>query len=76
MTSASVLSLPDFSWSFIVKTDAYSVDLGAVLSQKDIDGRVHLIHFAIRAMNKAKRSYAACEQKASTVVFLLKTFCD
>lgn len=34
MSSVPVLALPDFTTPFIVETDAYGYELGAVLKQK------------------------------------------
>ena len=44
---APILSFPDFSKPFLLETDASGKCLGAVLSQKQSDGRYHPIAYAV-----------------------------
>ena len=41
--SAPVMMNPDFSYPFILQTDALEVGVGAVLSQTDAEGCDHLV---------------------------------
>ena len=53
----------------IVETGASDVALGAVLSQKDEDGKVRPYQFASRILDPAERKYAVCEREALAVGF-------
>ena len=48
---APILAFPDFNKPFLLETDASGKGLGAVLSQKQADGRYHPIAYASRIMN-------------------------
>ena len=48
ITSAPVLVFPDFNKPFLLETDVSKQGLGAVLSQKQDDGRYHPIAFSSR----------------------------
>ena len=43
--SAAVLAYPDPNKEYLLKTDALKLGLGAVLSQKQVDGRYHPVAF-------------------------------
>ena len=49
---APILAFPDFNKPFLLETDASRRGLGAVLSQKQADGRYHPIAYASRVMNE------------------------
>ena len=54
---ASILAFPDFDKPFLLEMGAYGKGLGAVLSQKQVDGWYHPITYASRVMNKTKQRY-------------------
>ena len=54
---APILSFPDFSKPFLLEMDASGKGLGAVLSQKQSDGRYHPIAYASRIMNETEQRY-------------------
>lgn len=67
-----MLPFPEFDEPFIVETNATKVAVGAVLSQKKTDGKVHPVQFWSRSMNAAEHNYCTCERKALSAVFDLK----
>ena len=69
-----ILAYPDFKKPFVVETNASSVALGAVLSQKDARGSLHPVQFASRTMNVTERNYSVSEKEALAVIFALKKF--
>ena len=52
---APVLAFPDFKKPFLLETDASGKGLGAVLLQKQDDGRYHPISFASRALTEIEQ---------------------
>ena len=57
ITSAPVLVFPDFNKPFLLETDASKEGLGAVLSQKQDDGRYHPVAFGSRTLTQSEKNY-------------------
>ena len=55
--SAPVLVFPDFDKPFLLETDASKEVLGAVLSQKQSDGRYHPVTFGSHSLTLLERNY-------------------
>ena len=60
---APILSFPDFNKLFLLETDASGRGLGAVLSEKQADGRYHPIAYASRVMNETEQRYHSNKQE-------------
>ena len=57
ISSAPVLVFPDFNNPFLLETDASKEGLGAVLSQKQDDGRYHAVVFGSRILTPSEQNY-------------------
>ena len=64
---APILAFLDFNKPFLLETDASRRGLGAVLSQKQADGRYHPIAYASRVMNETKQRYHSNKQEFLTL---------
>ena len=60
---APILSFPDFTKLLLLETDASRRGLGAVLSQKQADGRYHPIAYGSRVMNETEQRYHSNKQE-------------
>ena len=54
---APVLSFANYSKPFLLETDASKDRLGAVLLQKDDDGKYHPIAYRSKALSKSEKNY-------------------
>lgn len=74
MTTAPVLSHPDFSRPFTIQCDASNTGIGGVLFQVDDSGGEHPIAYMSRKLNPAQRNYSVTEQECLAAVLSLKKF--
>lgn len=72
LTSAPVLSCPNFDLPFVVQTDASDFGLGAVLSQTDVNGGEHVVAYLSRSLTKAERKYSVTEKECLAVIFAIE----
>ena len=68
---APILAFLDFDKPFLLETDASGRGLGAVLSQKQADGRYHPIAYASRVMNETKQRYHSNKQEFLTLKWVV-----
>ena len=60
---APILAFPDFGKPFLLETDASGKGLGAVLLQKQSDGRYHPIAYTSRIMTETEQRYHSNKQE-------------
>ena len=68
LSSALVLSPPDYSHPFILQTDASGLGNGAVLAQETENGEEHPIAYYSMKMQPRERRYSATEQEGLAVM--------
>ena len=73
LTTTPVLSYPDFTWPFILYTDASDMAIGGILSQSH-DGCENVICYWSRQLTKAERNYSTVEREALAAVSVIKEF--
>jgi deoxyuridine 5'-triphosphate nucleotidohydrolase len=74
LTSAPILIYPDFTKKFYLYTDASDTGLGAVLSQKDKEGREQVVAYASVTLKPAEQKYGVTEKEALAVVWAVRQF--
>jgi hypothetical protein len=74
LVSPPILIYPNFDKPFILFTDVSSFGLGAVLAQKDNDGKEHVVAYASRRTDQNERNYYATELECLAVVWAIQQF--
>ena len=72
--SAPVLAYPDPNKEYLLKMVALKLGLGAVLSQKQSDGRYHPVAFKSRALHGAEINYHSTKLKFLAMKWSLEHF--
>ena len=72
--SAPVLAYPDPSNEYLLEMDASKLSLGAVLSQKQSDGRYHPVAFGSRVLHGAEVNYHSTKLKFLAMKWSIKHF--
>ena len=72
MLAEPVLRLPDMDEPFVVHTDASGLGAGAVLMQRDSEGRLYVCRFYSKKFSATERRYSTTEREYLAVVLALK----
>jgi len=73
-TPPVLLAKPDFDKEFLVLTDASIEGCGAILSQRDDEGREHPIIYSSRALHGAEKNYGISKLELLAVVWALELY--
>lgn len=73
LCSQPVLQYPDFTWPFLVTTDASGYAVGGVLSQGTVENDLP-IAYTSRLLNDAKRNYSTLEKELLAIVYCVGHF--
>lgn len=74
LTSAPILTFPDFSLPFSIHADACDSGLGAALMQKDKNSKDVVVAYASRALHKSEKPYSTPEKECLAVIWALEHF--
>lgn len=74
LTTAPVLTHPDFTREFFIQCDASITGVGGVLFQVDNDGEEHPIAFMSVKLNPAQRNYSVTEQECLAAILSVEKF--
>jgi hypothetical protein len=74
LTQAPILRRPDYNRPFELHTDWSGVGLGAVLVQRDDEGREYVIAYASRSNNRTERNYSSYAGECLAAVWGLSHF--
>lgn len=74
LTTAPLLSHPDFTKPFVIQCDASKTGIGGVLYQIDENGEEHPIAYFSKKLNAAQRNYSITELECLAAILCLKRF--
>lgn len=74
LTSTPILAFPDYDRPFELYTDASRVAIGAVLSQRDDEGRERVVAYASRKLKNAESNYGVTELEFLSIVVWVQHF--
>ena len=73
LTSAPIITPPNWELPFELMCDASDYAVGVVLGQRK-EGKLHVIYYASKLLNDAQINYATTEKKLLVVVFIFDKF--
>ena len=74
LLNSSILVYPDFDLDFVLETDASKDGLGAILSQKKADDKLHPVAYTSRSTSPTEKHYSVTELETLAVVWAVQHF--
>ena len=74
LVTAPLLCYPDFDKDFVLETDASKQGLGAILSQYQIDHKLHPVAYASCSISSTESNYAITDLETLAVVWAVTHF--
>ena len=74
LTTPPILGFPDFQKEFILDTDASFDTIGAVLSQRDKNGRERVIAYGSHSMNNHEKGYCITRKELLAMYYFCQHF--
>jgi hypothetical protein len=74
LISHPILRMPDFSKKFHISCDASGLAVGAILGQRDEDGKEYVICYISRLLKGAELHYSVSEKEMLAVIWAIKQF--
>ena len=74
LSTSPLLAYPNFNRDFTLETDASKLGLGAILSQYQVDQKLHPIAYASRSISNAEANYAVTDLETLAVVWAVTHF--
>lgn len=71
LTTAPVLTCPNFGYEFSIQCDSSNFGIGTVLTQ-EIDGKEHVICYLSRSLTSAERNYSTVEKECLAVLWSIE----
>ena len=74
LETAPILKYPDFRRPFYVFCDASNTGLGAILKQKDDEGKERVIAYASRILQPTERKYPTTQKECLAILYAIDQF--
>ena len=74
LVTAPLLCYPDFDKDFVLETDASKQGLGAILSQYQVDHKLHPVAYASRSISSTEANYVITDLETLEAVWAVTHF--
>lgn len=73
LSTLPILKAPDFAKPFVLRTDASSISVGAILMQRH-EGILHPVSYASRRLQPREAAYSTVEREALALTWAVRKF--